>query len=270
MLTSTFVFLQGIGPVTERRLWQQGLLHWQQFVDAATVAGLSAERKSWYDGELLEAHAQFVQGRLTFFATRLPSRDHWRLYDLCRPRIIYLDIETTGGAAAYGYVTVVGLHRAGRTVTLVHGQGLTTDRLQEEFDQGDLLVTFGGTGFDVPYLRAHFPRLRLDLPHFDLCFAARRLGLRGGLKHIELNTGIDRKPALHGLDGWDAVRLWNRWNTAGDHAALDLLLAYNQADTENLAPLAERFYTDLLARFGPASVGRLVPVSGTTPELAFR
>jgi uncharacterized protein len=259
MLTSTYVLLQGIGAATERRLWEQGLLHWRQFVEQPRIRGLSSERKSWYDRELTVAQAQFEQGRWPFFASRLQSREHWRFYDLCRPNIIYLDIETTGMSAHHGQVTMVGLHRNGCTTTLVHGHNLTCDRLQEEFDQGELLVSFFGTGFDVPYLRAHFPRLRLTLPHFDLCFAARRLGLRGGLKQIERDLGIERDSAIQGLDGWDAVRLWSRWNASGDQAALDLLLAYNAADVENLVPLAELLYADLLSRFGPPSVGPALP-----------
>ena len=35
-------------------------------------------------------------------------------------------------------------------------------------------------GFDLPYIRAKFPSVVLDHPHFDLCFAARRLGYKGG------------------------------------------------------------------------------------------
>jgi uncharacterized protein len=260
MLTSTFVHLQGIGPATERRLWQQGFLHWHHFLGETTVPGLSAARKSWYDQELVIAQTQLAAGDLRFFASRLHSRDHWRFYDMCRSRIIYLDIETTGATAGHGHVTVVGLHRGGRTTTLVHGENLTTDRLQEEFDQGQLLVTFFGAGFDVPYLRARFPRLRLDLPHFDLCFAARRLGLSGGLKQIEREVGIARDPAIQGLDGWDAVRLWAQWNASGNRPALDLLLAYNRADVENLVPLAEWLHTDLRLRFGPPTDdGAIIP-----------
>lgn len=267
MLTSTFVLLQGIGPATERRLWQEGVLDWQSFLNQPRVAGLSPERKSWYDRELTFAQTQFDAGHLHFFASRLQSRDHWRFYDTCRSRIIYLDIETTGTSADHGHVTVVGFHHNGRTTSLIHGQNLTTDRLQEELDQGDLLVTFFGTGFDVPYLRARFPKLRLDMPHFDLCFAARRLGLRGGLKQIEREVGIERDAALQGLDGWEAVRLWARWNASGDQDALDLLLAYNAADAENLAPLAEIIYTDMLSRFGPPSVGRSHPAMSIPSEV---
>jgi uncharacterized protein len=256
MLTSTFVLLQGIGPATERRLWQEGVLNWQSFVQQPRIRGLSPERKSWYDNELGLAQTQFDEGRLQFFASRLQTRDHWRFFETCRSRIIYLDIETTGAAAEYGHVTVVGLHRDGRTTTLIHGRDLTTDRLQEEFDQGELLVTFFGTGFDVPYLRSRFPRLRLTLPHFDLCCAGRRLGLRGGLKYIEREVGIERASAIQGLDGWDAVRLWSQWNASGSQDALDLLVAYNAADTENLVPLAEHIHADMMARFGPPTIGQ--------------
>jgi len=254
MLTSTFVLLQGIGAVTERRLWQEGLLDWQSFLEQPRVAGLSPDRKSWYDRELTLAQSQFDAGHLHYFALRLQSREHWRFYETCRSRIIYLDIETTGASPQDGDVTVVGLHRNGHTTSLVRGENLTVDRLQAELDHGTLLVTFFGTGFDVPYLRAKFPTLQLSMPHFDLCFAARRLGLRGGLKQIEREVGIERTPAVRGLDGWDAVELWSRW-LRGDRDALDLLLAYNAADIENLVPLTELVYKDMMSRFGPPSVG---------------
>ena len=61
---------------------------------------------------------------------------------------------------------------------------------------------------------------------------------------------------MTGLDGWEAVRLWHRW-CAGDEAARDLLLRYNEADTRNLEPLASLIYDRMVARFGPSSLGIL-------------
>jgi hypothetical protein len=121
-----------------------------------------------------------------------------------------------------------------------------------ELDRSTLLVTFFGSVFDVPYLRAKFPRLRFPMPHFDLCLAARRLGMHGGLKHLEQALGLERAPSLCGLDGLDAVRLWSQWRQ-GDRTALDLLLAYNRADTESLVPLATLVYKEMMVRFGPSS-----------------
>jgi uncharacterized protein YprB with RNaseH-like and TPR domain len=44
--------------------------------------------------------------------------------------------------------------------------------------------------------------------------------------------------------GFDAVRLWRRYED-GDDDALDLLLAYNMEDVVNLEPLAEFAYEGL-------------------------
>lgn len=253
MLTSSFIFLQGVGPVTERRWWEEGLLNWQRFLDRPSVAGLSEHRKNWYDEELREAQSMTEKGHLHMFGSRLPRREHWRLYETCRSRTGYLDIETTGASPDAGEVTVVGLHRGGKTTSLVRGETLTIERLQEELNHCDLLVTFFGSVFDVPYLSAKFPDLEFPPFHVDLCFAARRLALRGGLKHIEQEMGIDRNATISGLDGMDAVRLWFQWRR-GDTIARDTLLSYNRADTENLVLLADRFYVDMVSRFGPSSI----------------
>ena len=254
MLTSTFVLLNGIGPGIERRLWQDGIADWATFLSHPTIRNISSARKSWYDEILATAQLRLAAGRADFFGTCLKSRDHWRLFETFRHRALYLDIETTGMSAREGHVTVVGLYRNGRMSSLVRGENLTEDRLQAEIEQSDLLVTFFGSAFDIPFLQTAFPRLNLKKPHFDLCFAARRLGLQGGLKFIEREVQIERDAALEGLDGWDAVRLWRQWR-GGDDSALDLLLRYNAADTKNLEPLAELLYERMVARYGPPSVG---------------
>jgi uncharacterized protein len=258
MLTSTFVLLKGIGPGTERRLWQEGIADWDTFLGHRAIPSVSSTRKTWYDEILANAQTQLAAGRADFFGTCLKSRDHWRLFETFRHRALYLDIETTGLSAREGQVTVVGLYRNGRMSSLVRGENLTEDRLHAELKETDLLITFFGSGFDIPFLQTAFPRLNLKKPHFDLCFAARRLGLQGGLKYIERELQIDRDAALDGLDGWDAVRLWQQWH-GGDEAALDLLLRYNAADTANLEPLAEMLYERMVTRYGPPSVGACYP-----------
>jgi uncharacterized protein YprB with RNaseH-like and TPR domain len=120
-------------------------------------------------------------------------------------------------------------------------------------------VTFFGSVFDVPYLKAKFPQVRFDLPHFDLCFAARRLKLTGGLKSIEREFGIIRDSDISSLDGWEAVRLWHRWRD-GESAALDLLIRYNRADTQNLEALSALLYPQLITCYGPPDLHRSLPV----------
>ena len=249
MIESTFLFLNGIGRTTERRLWDQGIPTWREFLQQSSVRGLSMGRKALYDRDVQLAIDQHALDNPRFFASCLKARDQWRLYEWLRHRAVFLDIETAGGP--YGDVTVVGLFGNGRMLSLVRGDTLTEARLCEEVSQYDLIVTFFGSGFDVPYLQAMFPRFRIDQPHLDLCFAAKQLGLRGGLKQIERMVGIEREGALQGMDGWDAVRMWTRWRHSRDTEALELLLAYNEADCVNLQPLADLLYCRLLQQCRP-------------------
>jgi len=254
MLTSTFVHLKGIGPSTERRLWEDGIADWATFRREARLTGIAPARKDAYDAELALAQNHLDLHNPRYFADCLHTRDHWRLFHTFGARALYLDIETTGLSAREGQVTIVGLHREGRMRSLIFGHSLTQEAIQEELDQADLLVTFFGTVFDLPYLHACFQGLQVSIPHFDLCFAARRVGLQGGLKAIERELEIARESDLVQLDGLDAVRLWQQYQT-GSESALDQLIRYNAADTKNLEPLAACLYERLALRYGPQSLG---------------
>src|SRR5207344_2594364 len=159
MLTSSFVFLKGIGQSSERRLWQEGILDWTAFLRSSTLPGISSTRKEWYDRNLTTAQLRLEEGDAQFFGTCLKSREHWRLFETFRHRTLYLDIETTGMSAREGHVTVVGLYRDGHMTSLVRGETLTEERLHAELEHTDLVITFFGSGFDIPYLREKFPRL---------------------------------------------------------------------------------------------------------------
>lgn len=249
MIESTFILLNGIGEATERKLWRQGIGTWKSFLDCRSVSGISSARKALYDEEVSTALEHWQAGEARYFARCLKPRDHWRLYDWLRPRAVYLDIETGG---PYSDVTVVGLYAEGRMTSLVRGESLSAERLGEELSRYNLIITFFGSAFDIPVLKAKFPRLTLDQPHIDLCFLARRLGMSGGLKQIEWRIGIERPRELQGLDGWDAVRLWNCWRYSHDESSLQQLLAYNQADAANLEPLADLLYAQLAQQYQAA------------------
>ena len=250
MLESSFIFLNGIGETTERRLWDDGIADWQQFLETSTALGIGPSRKALYDREVEQAWDDFQRAQWRRVAKRFKAAHHWRLFEAFRTRTVFLDIETNGYPAGVGEITMVGLYGNHTMTTLVRHQNLTLDNLEEELAKYDLIVTFFGSGFDLPYLRMSYPRLDLSHAHFDLCFAARRLGLRGGLKHIEAELGLARSAGVQGLDGWDAVNLWHAWQ-AGDERAVETLREYNEADVRNLEPLAEYLYQALRERHGP-------------------
>jgi len=251
MLPSTFIFLQGIGESTERLLWENGITSWEIFLQHSTIPRISTPRKTLYDSLLEEVIKQWRQQNSRYFAKLLKARDHWRLYPHYRANTAFLDIETNGLPAPHGEITLVGIYGRGQMTTLIQGETLSEGRLQEELASYDLLVTFFGSGFDVPFLKAKYPQVTLDHPHLDLCFAARRLGFKGGLKAIEHELGCNRATSIDGLTGWDAVRLWEEWQS-GNRTSRDILIEYNEADCKNLEPLADLICDRMVRKYGPS------------------
>jgi uncharacterized protein YprB with RNaseH-like and TPR domain len=244
MIRSSFILLDGVGYTTEKRLWKRGILSWDDFLASKGISGISRDRKAYHD-QTLEAAQSSMQGcKHSFFSSRLKKGDHWRLYPDFKERVCFLDIETTG----LGYdndITMVGVYDGVEVRSYVKGDNLSEDALTEEFSKYSLLVSFYGSVFDVPFIKAKFPGVSLDLPHMDLCFASRRVGLRGGLKSIEREIGLVRGKDISGVDGFEAVRLWRRWERRGDKEAFERLMEYNRADVVNLQTLADIVYKRL-------------------------
>jgi uncharacterized protein YprB with RNaseH-like and TPR domain len=244
MLKRTYIHLPGVGRRTEAHFWRQGLGTWEDFLGAGWVAGLSRDRVRRLREHLQESLGQMANAG--YFAARLLPGEHWRLFRQFRPRAAYLDIETTGTFWPGLMVTVVGLYDGVEMRQFVHGYNL--HEFPRALEGLDLLVTFNGTQFDLPVLRANFPELSLPPVHVDLRFLLARLGFRGGLKKIEPRFGIQRPEEVDGMDGYMAVILWERYQR-GDRTALELLLKYNREDVVNLEVLMEegfRLYRERL------------------------
>lgn len=242
MIRNTFSMLNGIGEKLERRLWAGGILTWEDFVAASDIGFISPERKAAFDWSLYTAAQKLGERDAVFFARNVRRREHWRLFEIFKRDSLYLDIETNGLMPGRGgYVTVVGLYDGHDWRCLVAGDNLTAENLRRELSGYKCLVTFYGSSFDVPFLQRIFPEVRFDMPHFDLCFAAKRLGIGGGLKKIEVLFDIERDGEVKGMDGYDAVRLWE-YARRGDEDARRLLLCYNREDTINLLRIADILY----------------------------
>lgn len=244
MLERTFIHAQGIGPRTERQLWRQGADSWETFLADPDVYKLPVSRRKLLVDTVSRSPVALQQGDFRFFQQRLAQREHWRAFHSFPGRVLYLDIETDGGTD-FDSVTVVGVYDGKELRQYVRGENLLD--FPEVMENAALLVTFFGGGFDIPVLRNAFPRVRFDLLHLDLCPALRRLGLQGGLKHIERVLGINRSEATSGLVSWDAVRLWRQWRY-GSEEARRLLLTYNGEDVVNMVPLANLAYRELVKR----------------------
>lgn len=237
MLKRTYIHLPKVGPATELHFWREGLRTWEDFLAARAVPGLSQVRLAALQCDLEHSLGHLDQP--DYFSYRLPAGERWRLFKQYRPRTAYLDIETTGANWPNLSVTVIGLYDGRSFHQFVLGENILD--FLEIIDEFQMLVTFNGSQFDLPVLQAFFGGRPFRQTHIDLRFVLSRLGFKGGLKKIEPRFGLNRPSDLAGLDGYDAVLLWERARR-GSRNARDLLLRYNREDVINLESLMDQAY----------------------------
>jgi len=259
MLEHTFIHIPGIGPRTERDLWQAGITSWQDLVGVLTPpTPLSRALRRRLDQFIPESVDALRRRDAGFFARLSALGEAWRLFPEFASRSVFLDIETTGLSPVFDSVTMVGLFDGHRYEVFIDGQNLQDlpDRLKEY----SVVVTFNGSGFDLRFLRLAFKNLQLPPIHIDLRWVTRRLGYRGGLKSIEKEFGICRDHAVEDIDGYDATVLWSRY-LRGDRAALQQLIAYNTEDVIHLKAIMEMAY-DRLATEVSGALGERQEIYG--------
>ena len=204
MLRHTFIHLPGIGPHRERKLWEQGILDWDRFLDAAASGMLRQQRvriRPTAGATVLGCLPLPMPRLLPDAACRAEKRGGSTPISPTRP--CSWTSRRPDSIREHHDVTVIGALGGGKLALFV--KGINLDQFPAYVAQFPLLVTFNGSQFDVPFLRAHFPQARLDQAHIDLRFVLRSLGYRGGLKAIERDLGLSRDATIQGVDGFEAV-----------------------------------------------------------------
>jgi uncharacterized protein YprB with RNaseH-like and TPR domain len=230
MLTHGFCCFRGISAAAERKLWQAGCMTWDYLPRAGRA--LSSRKAADLARQLPAARAA-LSGRVAdYFLSRLPAGHRLRVWPDFAEGVAFLDVETTG-LGLTDRLTVIGIRQGKDVRQFVQDRDLHV--FLEVWRQIEVLVTYNGTRFDLPVLARTFGLSSMP-PHIDLMHEARVFGYAGGLKSIERALGIVRGPEETG-DGESAVRFWQDYE-AGDPAALDRLLHYNERDVDTLRVLA--------------------------------
>jgi uncharacterized protein YprB with RNaseH-like and TPR domain len=245
VLEKTFIHIPGLGETTERSLWEQGCLSWEQLAGNLDRYSCGSALRSTVERTLKGSAKALANGEHQFFRRKLGLKEAWRAFPDFRSSCVYLDIETDGGNSGSS-VTVIGMYDGKDFTCLTKGEDL--GNFPDFISHYSMIVTFCGATFDLPTLQRCFGSLKFDQIHIDLYPTLKRLGHHGGLKKIEANLGIERSPETAGLNGYDAVKLWRRHIQLGDTRALDRLIAYNREDVVNLERLAEYAYENLWRR----------------------
>lgn len=191
-------------------------------------------------------HRHTIKTHPNCFRKGLIKYDWW-----ADKRIAYLDIETSDLKADFGIVLSWCLKFKnekfiyGDVITQKDIEDRTFDRrivkeLLDELENVDVVVTYYGTFFDIPFLRTRAEHWRLDFPkygsivHWDLYFKAKMLFQthRKSLKVITHFLGIEGKTEMDPAD-WFMAQY-------GDAKALKEVLTHNEYDVVILEKLHKR------------------------------
>ena len=255
MLKQSFIHLPRVGRVTESEIWEAGIADWDDFASASELPPRIRGRADRLRALIRRSRKQYERRNTGYFNGVLPIKERWRMYADFRGRAAFLDIETTGLSAEHGIITLIGVLDSEGYTAYAHGENLADFR--EALERYELIVTFNGATFDLPFIEHHFGRIFGGVAHLDLRFPLRRAGFSGGLKVIEAQAQVGRPSDLSALNGYDAVRLWRLWRRGSDEAR-QTLIRYNAEDVASLPALAEIVYNRLAERL-PIRAKRLAP-----------
>ncbi len=238
MITKTFSHIQGISAPFEKQLWEMGIRHWDDFLaQLHLLEGQAKNKLEEIKESILSSKEALARNDLHYFKQLLNPKEHWRLCKM--GKVGYVDIETTGLSRWSNGITIIGIFDGITPYMYVEGKNLA--QAKEKLAEFDIVVTFNGKQFDLPFIEHYFSHT-FDFIHLDLRYLLKELGLKGGLKSIENQLGINRGADLEGMDGFAAVRLWHQYQR-GNQEALHKLLRYNEQDIVNLKTLLD-YYLD--------------------------
>lgn len=231
------MFIPGIGEKTEENFWKKGILTWLDLKKNFTV--LSRVKRKVVCDYLTEADSALSEYNTSFFVRHLPQKEYWRIYSEFRNKTLFLDIETTGLSLYYDKITLVGTFDGNEYKIFVRDNNLPD--FIDYLENYELIVTFNGKLFDIPFIKKEFPEIEIPPLHIDLRYLLRGLGITGSLKQIEGGLGIRRPKNLQEINGREASVLWNKF-VRGDNKALEKLILYNFQDTVNLQTIMHFCY----------------------------
>jgi len=228
--------LPAIGAERLKRLREAGINSWSELRrQPPSLLNLNANRWGCVCRELDKCERALKDKDLTYLMSVFHASDYWRVLASFFPDLTFFDIETDG-LSWDSTITVIVCRHGDQFYRFVNGENL--EEFLDFLDGVQLLVSFNGNSFDVPFVLRTFNIPDLPCPHLDLRWVCYHEGLRGGLKRIEQRLGILRPPELIGVDGAEAVQLWLQWQSAGTPEARSLLLRYCCADVAALELVA--------------------------------
>ncbi len=229
---------------TEILIWNNEILTWSDLYNSDFLFSFFKSRADLVRVYLEKAEESLKKNDFNFFLETLPVKEYWRLYGDFKDRCLFLDIETYGSSSLSSSIILIGTYN-GKNIKIFM-KDVNLEDILKEIENYDILVTFNGKAFDVPFLQKVFPNIRIPQVHFDLKYLLKSIGLTGGLKKIEKKLDLKRNTEVENLTGADVCMLWENY-LKGNYDSLKKLILYNIYDTYNLKFLMDYYFLSLQA-----------------------
>jgi uncharacterized protein YprB with RNaseH-like and TPR domain/predicted nuclease with RNAse H fold len=241
MIKNTFCFIPGIGPKTEKEFWKSGVFTWDDLERSFSSTKSKEVKRDIISNYISRAKDSLLKGDSSFFAKHLPNKEHWRLYKDFQDKTIFLDIETTGLSSYYDVITLIGTYNGSDVKLFIRDNNLSD--INDYLSNYQIIVTFNGKIFDIPFVKKEFSKIEIPPIHIDLRFLAKSVGIPGSLKIVEKKLNITRDKSVEDMGGREAAVLWNRF-VKGSEKALEELILYNIYDITNLEKIMRFCYSE--------------------------
>ena len=133
------------------------------------------------DRALIDSFRALARRDVQFFSHALPHSLRWRLFPEFSKTAAFLDIETTGLDRAHDTITTIALYAGSEFKWYVQGQNL--DDFPRDIERYNLLISYNGSCFDVPFIERFF-NIRLSAAQIDLRFVLGALGYMGWVETL--------------------------------------------------------------------------------------
>ena len=250
--------IEGISEALEKHNWESGIVSQEDLKQKANL------QYSIFNENPLDLSIDALKNNdVEYYIKNLDKKDYYRIAFSYPDKVMFLDIETTGLSKVYSYITMIGWYKNCEYKCWLHGNPV--DKLIKDLNDVNIVVTFNGTLFDLPFIEGKYEVLHQVLKrkaHIDLRFFAKRHNYTGGQKKIEDELEFVRPDDLEGVDGKEAISLWYRF-LKGDKPALDKLIHYNYNDIRGMIYLFNYIFFNKI-------YGKTFPAVGNPKEFLIR
>src|SRR4030042_1657920 len=96
LLESSFIHIPGISENTEKKIWNMGILTWEDLEKNVSELENITENLDVIKSYISGSKRALKSFNINFFKENFPSREYWRLYPNFKSRTLFLDVETNG------------------------------------------------------------------------------------------------------------------------------------------------------------------------------